>query len=61
LADEEEAASLRNERNESAWGGPDAPAECGQFINAALSISDTVFHDRAYAALGFSWRADERA
>ena len=61
LADEEEAASLRDERNESAWGGADALAEAGELMNPALLISDTVFRDRTNAASGLSWRADERA
>jgi hypothetical protein len=61
LADEEAAASLRNERNKSAWRGPDAPAEAGQLVDAAFSISDTVLSDRTNAAPGLSWCADERA
>ena len=61
MADEEEAAALRNERNEPARRGADAPAEAGQLMNAALPKCDTVFHDRTDAAPGLSWRADERA
>ena len=61
LANEEEAAPLRNERNEPAPCSGDAPAEAGQLTNTALSASDAVFRDGTNAAPGLSGRADERA
>src|ERR1035437_7010397 len=61
LADEEEAASLRDERNKPARRGADAPAQARQLMNAVLSVRNAVFRDRTEAAPGLPWRADERA